>query len=444
MTSTAQRADVIVIGAGMAGVAAAQSLKQFDSDLNVIVLEGRERLGGRIWTWREWPEAPIDLGASWVSHLTINPLGAIAKEHSIALKDSDLTNVHLVEANGRELSEPETKETMLRFFEVYGAVKWRAEERRKAGKSDTDAGREFTRAIKKLKLPRQKRLNVEYFVNMSVAEANATDLDRLSLYEWDDDYIETMLRAAVVPDGYVKFVEVLAEGLDIRRNHVVTRICHDDNGVTVCTNQGDFSAPYAVVTLPHAVLAGKSVEFSPGLPGWKRDAIKKVGVGVSDKFYFLFPERFWKSDQDFLGRVDEKGEGRWSTWVNFHLYTGLPILMCFNRSKHALLLKKMSDDDVIKEAMKVLRRAYGSKTPWPLKMKRSSWHSDPFAQGTLPYIPPRSSTSIYNVLARPVGRLRFAGDSTQREFNGMVLGAFLSGVREAEKLVPLLFGRKGR
>lgn len=436
----AQLADVVVIGAGMAGVSAAQALRQFDDDLEVIVLEGRDRVGGRIDTFRGWPEAPIDLGASWVTHLTINPLGLIAKEQSIKLAGSDLMNVSLREARGHELSQDETDKTMLRFFEAYGEVKLRAEERREAGKRDTDAGREFTRALKKMKLRGQERLNVEYFMNMSIAEANATNLDRLSLYEWEDDYVETMISAAVVPDGYGLFVEALADGLDIRRNHIVTRIEYGDDGVTVKTDQGDFSARYAVVTLPHAVLAGGSVEFAPKLPAWKRKAIASIGVGLSDKFYFLFPERFWTSDHDILGRVDEKGEGRWSTWVNFHKYTGLPILMCFNRAEHALALEKMSDEEVTREAMKVLRRAY-KKVPTPLKMKRSTWHSDQFAQGTLPYIPPRSSTSAYNTLARPVGRLRFAGDSTQREFNGTVLGAHLSGVREAGKLMPLLYDR---
>ena len=439
MSSAQQRADVVVIGAGMAGVSAAHALKQFDNDLEVIVLEGRDRLGGRIHTFREWPEAPIDLGASWVTHLTINPLGLIAKEQSIKLADSDLMNVNLREAGGRELTPDETEKTMFRFFEAYGLVKECADERREAGKRDTGAGGEFKRALKKLKLRGQERLNVEYFINMSIAEANATNLDCLSLYEWEDDYVETMLRAAVVPDGYGLFVEALAEGLDIRRNHIVSRIEYGGDGVTVKTNRGDFSARYAVVTLPHAVLAGGTVEFAPKLPVWKRKAIASVGVGLSDKFYFLFPERFWTSDQDILGRVDEKGEGRWSTWINFHRYTGLPILMCFNRSEHALALEKMSDDAVVKEAMKVLRRAY-KKVPSPLKMKRSTWLSDQFSQGTLPYIPPRSSTSAYDILARPVGRLRFAGDSTQREFNGMVLGAFLSGVREAGKLIPLLWG----
>jgi monoamine oxidase len=439
MASRRRRADVIVIGAGMSGVAAARSLRQFDSDINVIVLEGRDRLGGRIWTCREWPEAPTELGASWVTHLTINPLGLVAKEKSIQLVDSDLTNVGLTRANGDRLDEKETDKTMLKFFELYGMVKLGAAERQEKGKPDTDVGSEINRVLKRMKLSKQKELDVRYFVNMSIAEANAANLNQLSLYEWDDDYIETMLRAAVVPDGYVRFVEALAEGLDIRYEHAVSRISYDKKGVAVQTNRGEFRAPYAVVTLPHAVLAGKSVEFFPPLPDWKRKAISGIGVGLSDKFWFLFKKPFWKSDKDILGRVDDTGRGRWSTWVNFHLYTKIPILMCFNRTEHALALEKMTDQEVIDEAMVVLRNEYGRKATRPIRMKRSKWHADPFAQGTLPYVKPGASTANYNILARPVGRLRFAGDSTQREFNGMVLGAFLSGVREAEKLLPLLY-----
>jgi monoamine oxidase len=447
MTSASKRADVLVIGAGMAGIAAAHYLQQFvrqlAQDVRVIVLEGRpDRIGGRIWTDRDWPEAPIDLGASWVSHLTINPLGAVAKEHGIKLVDSNLSNVHLVQGDGKALSDAETNDAMLRFFGIYADVKLRAEERRERGKRDVDAGREFRRALRKLKLPKQQRRNVEYFVNMAVTEANGANLDQLSLYEWDDHYVEIMLRAAVVPDGYAKIAEALANDLDIRLNHVVSCIRHNDKDVVVETNHGEFRAAYAVVTLPHPVLASETVEFSPCLPGWKRKAIRKVGIGISDKFWFLFEKHWWESisDKDFLGRVDEKGEGRWSTWVNFHRYTGLPILMCFNRTEHALALEKMTDDEVIDEALTVLRKAYGSSVPRP-RMKRSKWHADPFACGTIPNIPVGSSTSVYNVLARPVGRLRFAGDSTIREFNGLVFGAFLSGVREAGQLLPLLCGR---
>ena len=72
-------------------------------------------------------------------------------------------------------------------------------------------------------------------------------------------------------------------------------------------------------------------------------------------------------------------------------------------------------------------------------MQRSRWHTDPFADGVLPYTPPGSTSEVHRILARPVGRLRFAGDSTHVEFVGMVLGAFISGAREAAGLTYLLY-----
>jgi len=77
-------------------------------------------------------------------------------------------------------------------------------------------------------------------------------------------------------------------GIDVWYQSRALELEHDDDGVTVCTNQGDFSAPYAVVTLPHAVLAGTSVEFSPGLPVWKREAIKKGLPLATWSAYTLF------------------------------------------------------------------------------------------------------------------------------------------------------------
>ena len=429
----------------MSGIAAAWSLAQ--AGINSIVLEGRpDRIGGRIWSSHKWTEAPCDMGASWVTHMNINPLVEVARANKIKLASSELMNLTLTQANGKRLSDEETAETMALYFELYGRVKLSAERRSRRGQPDIPASGEFARGLKEMKLSGQQGLNVKFFLNYSIAEPCASDLDDLSLYNWDDDYTQVMLKLAVVPSGYVRIAEALATGLDIRRGHVASHVQQDAEGVTVTTNRGEFHAPYAVVTLPHGVLAkgpGEAgrVKFSPQLPDWKRAAIGRVRTGLSDKFYFLFPNVFWKSNRDTLGRIDEKGAGRWSTWINFHRYTKLPILMCFNRNEHALALEKMTDREVIDEAMKVLRAEFGAGTPEPIKMQRSSWHSDPLAGGTLPHLPPGATSADFDILARPVGRLRFAGDSTHAELPGEVLGAFLSGVREASKLSCLLYGK---
>src|SRR5262249_34409911 len=96
------RADVLIIGAGMSGVAAARKLH--DAHYSVIVLEGRpDRIGGRNWTSRAWSDAPVDLGASWLTHETINPLVQIAKDYGVKTVRSDLMNLSLQEANGEAL-----------------------------------------------------------------------------------------------------------------------------------------------------------------------------------------------------------------------------------------------------------------------------------------------------------------------------------------------------
>lgn len=443
--SSERDTDVLVVGAGMAGIATAWALRQVG--IRTILLEARPRIGGRISTSTKWKDLPVDMGAGWVSHATFNPLVDIARDNNIKLAPSDLFNIALFEprANGTPMPQDEKDLLETLFFATYAGVKLEAERRRKRGRPDIAVSKVFPKAIDDLKLPKAKKRAIEYFLSMAVTEPYVSNLDDLSLYNWDDDYTLLSMKLFVVPDGYVKIVDVLAKKLDIRKEHVVSRITRNGDGVVIKTNRGEFRAPYAVVTLPHGVLRKGSVKFSPALPPWKQEAIDRVHTGLSNKFWFRFPTKFWKSDKDILGRIDPDGQGRWSTWINAHKFTKVPLLMCFNRNEHAEALEKMSDEDVIKEAMKVLRGAYGEGIPEPIGMQRSHWGIDPFAEGTLTHLPPGASSEDHRTLGRPVGRLRFAGDSTNPELPCMALGAFLSGLREAEKLMGLFaIGRRSK
>lgn len=440
MAPQSRSADVLVVGAGISGIAAAWFLRQFG--ISTIVLEARsDRIGGRIWSSNRWSEATVDLGASWVTHMAINPLVGIARTHQIDLHESNPLNITLTHADGTRLSDKQTADTLLRYLALDAEVKLRASQREQRGKPDAPVGPEFERVLAAMKLNDADKLATRFFMNLAVTEPQAAAMSDLSLYEWDSDFSEVMARLAVVPRGYAQIAEVLARRVDIRLDHVVQSIDYGGDEVVVSVkDRGQFRAPYAVVTLPHGVLAKDSVKFAPRLPLWKRNAIQSIHTGLSDKFFFLFPKVFWKSNRDTLGRIDETGEGRWSTWINFHRYTGQPVLLGFNHGKHAQQLESMTDDAVMAEAMGVLRRMYGPRTPDALRMQRSKWLADPFAAGTIPHVPPKASAQDYRTLARPVGRLRFAGDATNADFPGEVFGAFLSGIREAEKLIGLTYG----
>jgi monoamine oxidase len=434
--ATAQ-ADVLIIGAGMAGAAAGSSLRA--GGVQPIILEGRpDRIGGRIWSSYAWPDACVDLGASWLTHATINPLLDLANASGIQVVPSDLLNFTLSEADGRVLPEAEVERLFLLYSGVYAGVKVIAEQRIKHGLPDLPASDAFAAIFQQAQFSADTRRRLGFFLNYTIKEPNASPLSDLSLKNWDDDLVFVQLALGVMPKGYVQLVHRLAVGLDIRMGHVVQSVAYGPQGVTVATSQGQFSAPYAIVTLPHGVLQSGSVTFTPPLPAWKQAAIERIHTGVSNKTYLRFPHRFWNPEPDTLGRIAETPQSHWSTWINFYKYEGIPMLMAFNHSKYAVRLESMSDTEVIDEAMQVLRKQYGRGIPDPVGIQRSRWAGDPFSAGTVAHVPPGASSADYAVLGMPVGPLGFAGDSTTPDFPTLVFGAYQTGVREALRILALM------
>jgi monoamine oxidase len=431
------QAEVLIIGAGMSGVSAGHVLQS--AGISPIVLEGRpDRIGGRIWSSYKWADAPVDLGASWLTHAEINPLAEIATQAGITLVPSDLLNLTLSEPTGRILPDGEVADLLALYFATYAKVKAISLERIARGLPDIPASHAFEAVLAQEQLSPETLLKLGFFLNYAIKEPEASPLRDLSLNYWDDDLVFVQLQLDVLPGGYVQLVNHLAAGLDIRMNHVVKEIAYGPQGVTVATNHGDFHAPHAIVTLPHGVLTGNTVTFSPGLPHWKLGAIKRLHTGLSDKFYLRFPRAFWNPVADTLGRIAETEASPWSTWLNFYKYTGVPMLMAFNHGGYAHRLEQMSDTQVIDTEMAVLRKQYGSHIPDPFGMQRSRWGADRFTNGTIPHIPPGASGNDYRLMGQPVGPLRFAGDATIQEFPALVMGAFLSGVREAGAVLDLL------
>jgi monoamine oxidase len=430
-------ADVLVVGAGMAGVTAARTL--YDKGHRVIVLEGRpDRVGGRIWTSRAWPDAPVDLGASWLTHETINPLADIAKFYGVKTVPSNLGDVSLREANGQVLSAAEVEELWSLYLANYGAVKFAGLDRSARGLPDIPASQAFAKIADWERLDANTRRRLGFFLDYAIQNPECASLSDLSLKNWDDDFVFVQAFTSVFPNGYGQLVDILAAPLDIRLNQNVREIDYGPSGVTVVTNQGSFSAPYAIVTLPHAVLSSGVVKFTPTLPPWKRGAINRLKTGLTDKFYFRFPSRFWDPSATTVGRIPPTLDAGWSTWLNFYKYTGMPILMVFNHTGLAHQLEAMSDTQVIDAAMRVLRNAYGAGIPDPIGLQRSRWAANPFARGTYPHVQPGVDENDYAVMGQPVGPVRFAGDSTDREFPTLVFGAFRSGLREAIAVDALL------
>ena len=422
---------VLVIGAGIAGLAAASNLKT--QGIKVTVIEGRDRIGGRIWTDHSWKDTPIDLGASWINGINGNPVAKFVRGFNIPTVSTDYhAPASIYTMQGKLLNESERAVIETRFRQLMSKV----EMEREALNHDIPLGNALFGAIATQNLSIQQQRELRHFINTQIEQDYATDASELSLWYWDevDEYFGGDV---ILPGGLDQVVNRLAEGLEIKLDHIVTQIKYNDQGVRVTTNQEVFEAERAIVTLPLGVLQSGSVKFSPSLPNRKKAAIQKLRMGVLNKLWLRFPECFWLKDSEWLEYIGPE-IGVWAEFFNFFKYTGKPILVAFNPGKYGKAIEQLSDQAIVAEAMKVLHKMYGTSIPNPDAWQVTRWASDTFTRGSYSYIPPGAKGTDYDILAEPVGKsLFFAGEATQRNHYGTVHGAFLSGVRAARAIIAI-------
>jgi monoamine oxidase len=425
------KASIIVIGAGVAGISAASSLKE--KGYKVIVLEGRSRIGGRVWTDTSWKDNSLDMGASWIHGTKGNPITELVQKFNIVTAKTNYDSSQLYDQNGQPVSDSLEENIEKRFETILEKVKkYRLQLEKSEGK-DISLQTAFEREIAKLNLSNTELRQLNYSINAVIEHDYAADASDLSLLSWDED--ERFGGGDVLfPKGYDQIVKNLAEGLDIRLNQAVKKVEYNNQGVKVTTNSATFEADKVIITLPLGVLKKGTVEFSPALPGKKQAAIKALGMGILNKVYLRFPKVFWDKEPHLLGYISSK-KGEWAEILNIYKYTGQPILLAFNAGEYAWKLEKLSDKQIIDEAMKMLRKIYGNNIPNPEASLITRWGQDPFSFGSYSHIKINASSEDYKTLAAPVdNRLFFAGEATSHQHPGTVHGAFLSGQREAKRI----------
>ena len=346
-------ATVLVVGAGMAGLGAARRLA--DAGFVVRVLEGRDRLGGRAST-DDSLGLPLDLGASWIHGVDGNPLTALADELDAARSaPTDWDNATEYAPDGAELDDGTAAAAEAALEDVFAYAAEQSEDR----EEDAPLQDVVDEALADLDLDPEVELVARHYVNTSVEHEYAGALGDLSTWWWDEGEGYPGDDVLLVP-GYVALVDGLADGLDVETEAVVTTVESGDDGVVVRTRAGDeHSADHVVVTLPLGVLQTGDVTFDPPLPEEKQDAIGRLGMGLLDKVYLRFPEVFWDADADAIGWASPDADGRWAEWLNVAKVTGEPVLLGFNAAAYAERVEAMDDDEVVADAMAVLRTIYG-------------------------------------------------------------------------------------
>lgn len=422
-----RRETILVVGAGIAGLAAAASLAA--AGQQVIVLESRDRIGGRLWTSRKWPDAPLDLGASWIHGIAKNPLSKLANQVGAQRIATFYKNAITYDTDGRVLSQARDRD----IYKVLATQVRQALAKANQRDADVSMAAAIAAGIKLGALTPERRDGLDFFVNSTYEQEYSGDASQLSAW-WFDQGKEFAGDDVLFPAGYDAIASYLAQGLDIRLQHTVERIAYTGSGVSVDTRLGSFAGDRAIVTLPLGVLQSGKVAFSPGLPRLTAEAIRSLGMGTLNKAYLRFPRAFWPQQYDWMEYI-AADKGQWSEWISgFERYVGLPILLGFNAAAFGVEIEAWPDAEIVASAMQTLRRIYGNGIPEPEDYQITRWTSDPHAYGSYSYYRVGSTPKMRAQLGKPVGqRLFFAGEATSTDHPATVHGAYLTGRRAAKQ-----------
>ena len=407
------RGQVVVVGAGMAGLAAARQLA--DAGVDVTVLEARDRIGGRMWTDSSLG-VPIDLGAAWIHGTKGNPLVALAKQAGADTVETDWDNVVVFDARGEvdaEAVDSAATAWERALHDVYELA------------DDAAPGATVQNGL--AQVADLSDPLIAWNVAGAVSAEYAADPEELSL-RWFGTEGEFDGPDLILPQGYDRVARRLAEGLTIRTGTTITHIADDGSSVRLETSRGVVTADRVIVTVPLGVLKAGAITFDPPLPEAKRAAITRLGFGVLDKVVLAFDEPFWPREADVLGLAGAQQPV--PVLVNGLSFGAGAVLVGLRGGSAARRGETLTDQQNVDELRTALR------APAPRGRLVTRWAADPYARGSYSFLAVGSSPDDQEALAEPAGdRVLFAGEATQPEHFATVHGAYLSGVREAQRIL---------
>ncbi len=425
--------DSVVIGAGVSGLTAARLLVQ--AGQRVVVLEARDRIGGRTCTERS-DGYTSDRGASWIHGIDDNPLADVVRDFGLRTVEF---SVGSYQPDGRPIAYyTPTGQRM-----TDGAIQAFADDVRDFGTHLADTietsilGSSYEEAIDSTaatlcwNADRAERVR-EFLLHRS-EEQYGVSAGGLDAHGLDDDSVDG--DEVVFPDGFDQLAWNLATGLDVRLEHVVTRVDWSGDGVTVTSSRGAFTAAQVVVTVPIGVLKAGDLDFDPALPGWLSSAISGFEMNNFEKVFLRFPTKFWDDDSYAIRQQGVAGQW-WHSWYDLTDLHGVPTLLTFAAGPSAVQVRGWNDDRIADSVLEALRGLYGQRVERPVHVLITRWQDDPYSRGSYAYMLPGSTPEDHDMLATPVdGVLHFAGEATWSEDPATVTAALRSGHRAAQNIL---------
>ncbi|KAK5602237.1 Lysine-specific histone demethylase 1B [Crenichthys baileyi] len=434
---------VIIIGAGASGLAAARQLQNFGTQ--VMVLEARDRIGGRVWDDTSLG-VTVGRGAQIVNGCVNNPIALMCEQMGIRMHKLG-ERCDLFQEGGWVTDPTIDKRMDFHFNAILDVVSdWRND---KSQNQDTPLG-EKVQEIKKDFLQEsgmqfsELEEKVLQFHLSNLEFACGSTLDQVSARFWDHNEFFAQFSGdhTLLMKGYSVLLHKLAEGLDILTDCPVQAIDYSGDVVKVTSSNGShWTAQKVLVTVPLTLLQKNIIRFQPPLPERKLKAIHSLGAGIIEKIALQFPNRFWDSKiqgADYFGHIPPSPErrGMFSVFYDLDPQGKRAVLMSIMSGDAVSAVGDLEENEVVDECMKVLRELFKEQeVPDPLNYFVTHWNKDVWSQMSYSFVKTGGSGEAYDILAEDVqGKVFFAGEATNRHFPQTVTGAYLSGVREASKM----------
>jgi monoamine oxidase len=404
-----READIVVIGAGAAGIAAARRI--IAANRKVIVLEATGQIGGRCLTDTTTFDVPFDRGARWIHNPDSNPMIKLARGAGLEVGPAPLgQKIRIGRRNARAGEVEELLATLVR-----------------ANRAIDDASRGRVDVSCASVLPKDMgdwATTVEFLLG-----ANATGKDLKEVSALDKIRAQDRSAALSCRQGLGTLIAKLGEGLPVSLATPATRLSWSGRDVTVETQVGKIAARAAIVTVSSNVLTSGALKFTPDIPKRTLDAASRVSLGSYDHIVLQLTGNPLGLVRDDV--VIEQSKDARTAFMIANMggssLCSIDVAGSFGRD-----LSAQGEAAMVAFAVEWLTKLFGSDVAKAVrKSSATRWNAAPFALGAMSAASPGGQPSR-KILMEPAGSLFLAGEAAHETLWGTVDGAWESGERAAE------------
>ena len=438
----------MVVGAGLAGLAAARDLTA--AGRAVVVLEARDRVGGRVVNATTADGSVVELGGQWLGPTQDRAL-ALAEDLGVALFPTYNEGQNLVSYRGRHRRyRGAIPKLPPRVLASIGQAQLRLdrmarrvplEEPWQAASADEWDGQTVESWLRR----HVGAAGAREMLRLAVRAVFATEAADLSLlhflfYSHAGGLLDRLLNVAggaqesrVIGGSQVLAVELAGRlGDAVHLSCPVRRIVQDDDGVTVHADAVSVHADAAVVAVP-PTLAGR-IDYEPALPPWRDQLTQRMPMGSVIKSMAVYNEPFWRAD-GLTGQVTSDVGPVQLTFDNSPPAGKPGVLLSFVEGVHARELSRCSPTERRQATVACLTRHFGPRAESPSEFLELDWSAERWSSGCYgAHLPPGVLTQFGSALREPCGRIHWAGTETATVWAGYMDGAVRSGEQVARTL----------